>query len=944
MSYLRTVVTKALGDSKLTGAEGMEYGSWTPNGVRTVVITHESVIVEYHRPYNGGKVVVQRVIPGKLATDFASSRGVSDTLAALYDHKSFAALEEIILDSSLELDAGRLLAKWNSRGRLRAVSYVQWPAGGTEWFVETVKGIREGETDPSTVGARLLSEALELPVQHSERGPGFGDWFGRFQLAPQVYSSDRKDEALYKYFRAIAEAHGLYTDGGGIDSEKKLSPKEEENLLGHRANVLADKEKIDDLKVIQTELNRIKSSGGKGDRASLKFLYSGLRTVFSHNKEVPGLGYYLSNFAEADSVPPELVKLYVTHSVSTDESKPSGRRPEGTDGYFPVKKGLVESFRRVFKHRQSKNLYTPDTDKFTPTVEKLPELVNLLTGADFDYIGYSDRLKDAKALVEGAEGDELDPRIKGLRDDLARAKRDFSSEDAQEAVNTIEKELDKELARKGGADSSDIDFYKKAKQGKVTPGTVYKATLSDHAGGIAAGSWKLAQLGIKAGVAAAAKGSGWGVVLEPVVGAILKASDDTVNYGLYSLIEKIDKQAEGERVKSESMDTDREGVLTAIFDQRIYWGIGIDLVYRFVKDAEAFSKLKGRQVRRYVRSQTGVYGLGEFLEKHRDEVGPHAIPFFKKYDYILLTEGKFSDDRIDVDFTRNRALDPVSFYQIILEELVKLSRDKGNAGRAWADGATGPGKLGALDALAREGLGLPSRSYQDIHMPAKPTASMERSMRMLREGDMGTGDKIDTRDPRVMTVAGGMKDAAMSKEDYTGAFKGLGYNERYYLAKGYPPGYTPSKKVLRRDSSLTNARATKKTAVGLSVGAVAGAGVGVATGTVALGVAAPVVIGVGVASAAVYGVGALGERRHKRRLNKELRKDMLIQGFSGDADTLDANKKALRENMAGRVTGTIDAGFVPARRVANGVRPSGRPGGARPTGGRALPATPIDPS
>lgn len=57
MGYLYDKMVTALGGAKLIGRQDMAYGNWTPNGVRSVGIFRDVIVVEYHPPYNKGKVV-----------------------------------------------------------------------------------------------------------------------------------------------------------------------------------------------------------------------------------------------------------------------------------------------------------------------------------------------------------------------------------------------------------------------------------------------------------------------------------------------------------------------------------------------------------------------------------------------------------------------------------------------------------------------------------------------------------------------------------------------------------------------------------------------------------------------------------------------------------------------------------------------------------------------
>lgn len=53
MTQLEDKLKKALGDNLLTGGEEINYGTYSPNGVRAVVILKDLIYIDYHRGYTG---------------------------------------------------------------------------------------------------------------------------------------------------------------------------------------------------------------------------------------------------------------------------------------------------------------------------------------------------------------------------------------------------------------------------------------------------------------------------------------------------------------------------------------------------------------------------------------------------------------------------------------------------------------------------------------------------------------------------------------------------------------------------------------------------------------------------------------------------------------------------------------------------------------------------
>ena len=49
MTQLEDKLKKALGDNLLTGGEEINYGTYSPNGVRAVVILKDLIYIDYHK-------------------------------------------------------------------------------------------------------------------------------------------------------------------------------------------------------------------------------------------------------------------------------------------------------------------------------------------------------------------------------------------------------------------------------------------------------------------------------------------------------------------------------------------------------------------------------------------------------------------------------------------------------------------------------------------------------------------------------------------------------------------------------------------------------------------------------------------------------------------------------------------------------------------------------
>jgi len=81
---------KALGGHYITDGDGTDYGTWTPNTVKTLIIAHDGVYVERH-----GKK------KGELKRAAAKPSSTSKSPLRAFSHKQFGALETIVAPASM---------------------------------------------------------------------------------------------------------------------------------------------------------------------------------------------------------------------------------------------------------------------------------------------------------------------------------------------------------------------------------------------------------------------------------------------------------------------------------------------------------------------------------------------------------------------------------------------------------------------------------------------------------------------------------------------------------------------------------------------------------------------------------------------------------------------------------------------------------------------------
>lgn len=706
MGYLYDKMVSALGGTKLIGRQDMAYGKWTPNAVRSVGIFRDVIVVEYHPPYNRGRLVPTPLNMSEVLKDLSNESKMKNPLDA-FNHKKFMTLEEVIIDSMLPLDGTKFLGRLDPKARFRQISVVNWSESMSKAYLSRVPNQRQ--KDPNS----LLVKGMGMRVGVSQSGPGADDWYSRFTLTSSVYESDKKDGALDKYFRHVATQNGV-SQMEAQDGET-LSEREVMNIKMHRQNVKADAESLDALNNLMTQIMRLKKGmdNPKADTKSTKMLHKRLvQSARRGDGVVLGLKYYTSAFQEEDSIPQDLISLYEKLGYLDDKGNPSKAQIKEANGYFDYTEGVLKSVRAVYKDRKNRKLYVPDADRFVPTMENLGEFVSLLLSEEFGYIKYSAALEEI-ANGTGSEDAELAKKIQRR---LAEAEKS-AKEQVKDTAKVIRDSMNEDK------NQANAEFYEKVRSGTVSAGRdVYVNHVSSAASGAVNSnfSWikNLLLGGLKSYVS---KNKPWGFIVDPFIDAVGNAGGDRIIEQLNVMFDELDKYVEGERVEGGKLEPSMEQSLMGVFENQIYWQFGLDLMYRLLSDVSNFSSLKKRQVSRIARSKTGIVGLGEFLDRHKNLVGMYGKPLFEEWDYLKVIEGR-KDTSIRPEL--NMLLSPREFYMKVFENFNKLSNRQEKRAQRIISEEPGPHALAELDSLCREALGLQSRTYGTYsprHLEKDPT-------------------------------------------------------------------------------------------------------------------------------------------------------------------------------------------------------------------------------
>lgn len=685
MGYLYDRALHVLGGNKLVGAAGMDYGNWTPNGVRSLLLTVDAIVVEYHPPYNKGKLQVDVLKPKEVQEDLKLGPRKKDPLRAL-EHKQFQMLEEIIIDQALGIDPTRFMSRVDPKDRLRQVSVVPWNPNMTKAYVSRLPDLRTKQPNSTIISG------LGLQVSALAQCPGASDWYGRVNLNPRVYKSDIKGGALERYFTSVAEDNGVTPKVEEVDKEANKNPLEVANIQANRINVAADIEAYAGIGVVLAGITALRREKDKptSDKEGASTLQKRLiKTVRRTGGVVPGLAYYLDEYGDNDGVPAELVKAYTELGYIDKDKKSSRAKIEETAGYFNIEEGVLASVRSVYNSRKERKLYVPDSDKWRPTLETLPEFVSLLTGGPFDFVKYSEALQEV-----ASSGD-----VELLDSVLARVSEARKSTD--KAVKSAATDIEKVVY--AGFDDN-VKFFKKVQDGAVSAGRdVYIHNISGATTSIVNGSYEpvknLLVIGLKVFLN---RKTPWGAIAAPFIDSIIDAVGPQLLEAVNGLFDALDKKIEGEREEDSELTPELEAALTTIFESEMRWNYGTDMLFRFLSDVETFSSLKRRQVARFARSKTGIAGLAEFLEKNKDKLGENAKKLFEKWDYLKTVEGQ----GVNVNLEVNKLLTPLAFYEIIYKNFNTLSK---SAAKSEVAGATDA--LAEMDAKCREVMGMASRTY-----------------------------------------------------------------------------------------------------------------------------------------------------------------------------------------------------------------------------------------
>ena len=335
MPQLKDALKKALGGELLEGEEGMNYGAYSPNGVRAIIILKDLIFIDYHKGYPGNHTIkevvgwspaawglnpsqvmlelpkgnalprdaaydpveryyYQNTDEGKTVVAAPQSDGVlcefwdkepvgssySKLLRLLTDYKNFFTLEEILVDENLGINIDDYKRPEDSR--LRRIGYVSRDA--------YTSGI-----DNETLG-NMLTQYRREAEQVTPYESLFSDFFtdksweasNPRDTDQQVYNTEGKGEWFRKHILApkhyssdivggklhkhfLEATKTLSAKHGGTNASADVSPEQVQVLETYASAILKDTKVYGEVEELFTVLQRDSQNNGESE---VKRLYA----------------------------------------------------------------------------------------------------------------------------------------------------------------------------------------------------------------------------------------------------------------------------------------------------------------------------------------------------------------------------------------------------------------------------------------------------------------------------------------------------------------------------------------------------------------------------------------------------------------------------------------------------------------------------------------------
>lgn len=185
-----------------------EIANWSPNDVRSLIITKYFIAIFYHLPKKVANPTICVLAPNKVEEDILESRKYSvPKLNTVLFKRSFSCLEEIYIDKSFDgtlIDMEAFILGMNKDiNRLRRYGYIvslpNYQQMLTGYMNYLAKGYKQSNYDLSLYD--YLKE-INLGILDSKE-TGNKNWHTSYYLRPKYYKLDGENGALSRHFRKV---------------------------------------------------------------------------------------------------------------------------------------------------------------------------------------------------------------------------------------------------------------------------------------------------------------------------------------------------------------------------------------------------------------------------------------------------------------------------------------------------------------------------------------------------------------------------------------------------------------------------------------------------------------------------------------------------------------------------------------------------------------------
>lgn len=195
MGYIYDNIKKALGGNKMNSRSSV-INDWTPNGVRTLVITREMVFVGYHVQQPKEYFLDMQ----EVQMDLQHSNG--GAVHNLLSQRQLSCMEEIYIDGMFQnyrglFDLEGYISKLvNGQSRLRYWGYID-PSGSDIRYLQSVYS--NMVINPNYLYSLALDRNRPMKLMYQEVGNR--EWYKNYNLRPQYYKLDGDKGRLAVYLR-----------------------------------------------------------------------------------------------------------------------------------------------------------------------------------------------------------------------------------------------------------------------------------------------------------------------------------------------------------------------------------------------------------------------------------------------------------------------------------------------------------------------------------------------------------------------------------------------------------------------------------------------------------------------------------------------------------------------------------------------------------------------